>query len=106
MLATNLFPVTVTLPDGSEHSTCRLYCDGRHATVWKWSGSEFVVVVEAPADDVVANGQAGYIKLPDGVASFSKGGGCGCGHPLKSTTPTLTAGARRVYTNPKVAQDG
>lgn len=100
----NMFPMTVTTPDGTVHRSCRVVADGRTCTVWRWDGSAFVVVVQADADGIDGTGPTWTLSVDDWSDSvvMARQDGCGCGHPLKSYTPTAddAAGARRLYTTP------
>ena len=75
----NMFPMTVTTPDGEVHRSCRVVSDGRTCTIWRWDGAAFVVVVEGDADQITGTGPSWALLLEDGPAHMARQDGCGCG---------------------------
>lgn len=82
----NLFPVTVTLADGTRYTPALLAFDGtKRARIYIANG---VAQIAADRDDVETfdrqRGNTGAITFADGATwTFERAAGCGCGNPLK-----------------------
>lgn len=100
-----LFPNRTTMPDGTEHTATLLISDGRKFAVVAHQAGEYVVLAEGPSSSLIGTGPVFHVKRPDGTLTIARDTtDCGCGHPLKTYTPTFEGlpSLRRVYTSPEV----
>lgn len=94
-----LFPVRVTLADGTSHHPVRVATDTAGTTrAWAWDhGSNGPVEIGSwPADELtradgLTVGRPRAFTTRDGATLDGRDAGCGCGHPLKAWRPALTA---------------
>ncbi len=79
----NVFPVTVTDPDGTTHREARLY-DGS-VYVWDATAQSGVAIWTGVFDGP----QRGpwTMETPEGAVTVTRGGGCGCSAPMKRWLP-------------------
>lgn len=92
-----MFPVLVTLPDGRQLATCRIWTRPGAVSVLWWDGTEIVEV--AKGTGLVAEGKRAWTLATDaGHVHIVKEGNCGCGHVLRRWRPPTESKPRRVGT--------
>lgn len=84
----NLYPATLTTPDGELVHPVRLLTADGQVEAWRWDDLEHTGVLVGSWDaELVTAGERRTFLAPDGsVLGYDRG--CGCGHPLKSWRPT------------------
>lgn len=88
MAGVNLFPCTVTGPDGTVYQVCRVVAGPDGTQVWWWDrelGTARTVVESSYSpEQLTAGGRRYTLALDDGTeAAIVRQTGCGCGHPMK-----------------------
>ncbi len=84
-----LFPCLVSLPSGSQRTTCKVYYSPGAVDVWAWNDQEQKAEVIAHSDRLNETERNHWtIDVPDGQVSIVLDPrACGCGHPLRYFRP-------------------
>lgn len=83
-----MYPARVTLPSGAELDQARLFVADGEVLVYVASGGLPRLFFQRPLLSSEGSPISGMnLQVEDGIVRVRRGGGCGCGHPLKRFNP-------------------